>query len=146
MLTFIAYIFKIIISLVMGFLIGHDFKSNNEENDIVLHTSLLAFITTTFTSSFLNISNVDSTYLVGFLLFGMIYLINSFIQDFNKENKSKLIFASLIGIVTGFGYIFYSLLATIIFIYIYYNVNIFINLLSKSVSNDNEDIDINEHK
>ena len=144
MLSFIAYILKIIISLVIGFLIGHDFKSDKEDNNIVLYTSLLSFTTSIFTSVILKLNTSESQFIVGFLLFGMIYLINSFIQMYNKNDKSKLIFATLIGIIIGTGYIFYSLLATVIYIYIYYNVNIFINLLTNTSSNNKADLDIDE--
>ena len=38
MLYFIGYIFKIIISLVVGFIIGHNFKAENEDNIIAKTT------------------------------------------------------------------------------------------------------------
>ena len=56
MLSFIAYILKIIISLVIGFLIGHDFKSDKEDNNIVLYTSLLSFTASIFTSVILKLN------------------------------------------------------------------------------------------
>ena len=146
MLSFIAYIFKIIISLVVGFLIGHDFKSDKENNNIVLYTSLLSFTASIFSSVVLRMNTTDSHFVVGFLLFGMIYLINSFVEIFEKNDKSKLIFATLIGIIIGAGYILYSLLATVIYIYIYYNVNIFINLLSNTSSNNTLDSKVDEEE
>lgn len=132
MLSFIAYIFKIIISLLMGFLIGHDFKSENK-NELVLGTSFLSFSVALFTSVVINIPQYKESFLSGFLIFGLFYILRNYISDFNNKDKSRLIFSLIIGFIIGFGYIFHAILATIIFIYIYYNTNILVHLLNKNI-------------
>ena len=132
MLSFISYIFKIIISLLMGFLIGHDFKSENK-NEVVLGTSFLSFSAALFTSVVINITQYQESFLSGFLIFGLFYILRDYISDFINKDKSRLIFSLIIGFIIGLGYIFHAILATVIFIYIYYNTNIFINLLNKNI-------------
>ena len=132
MLSFIAYIFKIIISLIMGFLIGHDFKSENK-SEVVLGTSFLSFSVALFTSVVINITQYKESFLSGFLIFGLFYILRNYISDFNNKDKSRLIFSLIIGFIIGFGYLLHAILATIIFIYIYYNTNIFVSLLSKNI-------------
>ena len=140
MLYFIGYIFKIIISLVVGFIIGHNFNAENEDdNKIVLYTSLLSFITTSLSAVLINLNFENSSIVIGLLLFGLFFVIESFIKDFNSQDKIKLIFSAANGVIIGFGFIFYSLLVTIIFVYIFYNVNIFINLLVKNDENKSTD-------
>ena len=145
MLYFIGYIFKIIISLVVGFIIGHNFKAENEDdNKIVLYTSLLSFMTTSLSAVLINLNFENSSIVIGLLLFGLFFVIESFIKDFNSQDKIKLIFSAANGVIIGFGFIFYSLLATVIFVYIFYNVNIFINLLVKNDENKSTDSDSDE--
>ena len=145
MLYFIGYIFKIIISLVVGFIIGHNFKAENEDdNKIVLYTSLLSFMTTSLSAVLINLNFENSSIVIALLLFGLFFVIESFIKDFNSQDKIKLIFSAANGVIIGFGFIFYSLLVTIIFVYIFYNVNIFINLLVKNDENKSTDSDSDE--
>ena len=144
MLSFIAYIFKIIISIFMGFLIGHDFKSENK-SEIVLSTSFLSFSTALFTGVVVNLTQFKESFLSGFLIFGIFYILRNYISDFNNEDKSRLIFSLIIGFMIGFGYLFHAILATVIFIYIYYNINIFINLLSKNIDTE-KNINVDDEK
>lgn len=137
MLTFIAYIFKIVISLFLGFIIGHDFKSNKENDKIVLYTSVLSFIVTVVICVVDNYYEQSTAFVIGFILLSLFILIKDFISDFKHNDKIKLIFSSLNGLVIGLGYILYSFLATIVFVYIVYNVNIFINLLIRNNSDKN---------
>ena len=132
MLSFIAYIFKIIISLLLGFLIGHDFKSE-DKNELVLSISFLSFLSSLFTSVVINLTQYKESFLSGFLIFGLFYILRNYISDFNNKDKSRLIFSLIIGFIIGFGYVIHAILATVIFIYIYYNIDIFVNLLSKNI-------------
>tara|TARA_B100000902_G_C26740367_1_gene635803 strand:- start:182 stop:568 length:387 start_codon:yes stop_codon:yes gene_type:complete len=116
----------------MGFLIGHDFKSENK-SEVVLGTSFLSFSVALFTSVVINITQYKESFLSGFLIFGLFYILRNYISDFNNKDKSRLIFSLIIGFIIGFGYLLHAILATIIFIYIYYNTNIFVSLLSKNI-------------
>ena len=140
MLYFIGYIFKIIISLVVGFIIGHNFKTENEDdNKVVLYTSVLSFMATSLSAVLINLNFANSSVVIGFLLFGLFFLIESFIKDFNSEDKVKLIFSAINGLIIGFGFIFYSLLVTVVFVYIFHNVNIFLSLFIKNDKNKSTD-------
>ena len=131
MLSFIAYIFKIIISLLLGFLIGHDFNLKIRMN--FLSTSFLSFLSSLFTSVVINLTQYKESFLSGFLIFGLFYILRNYISDFNNKDKSRLIFSLIIGFIIGFGYVIHAILSTVIFIYIYYNIDIFVNLLSKNI-------------
>ena len=146
MLYFIGYIFKIIISLVVGFIIGHNFKTENEDdNKVVLYTSVLSFMATSLSAVLINLNFANSSVVIGFLLFGLFFLIESFIKDFNSEDKVKLIFSAVNGLIIGFGFIFYSLLVTVVFVYIFHNVNIFLSLFIKNDKNKSIDSDSEEN-
>tara|TARA_Y100000739_G_C20445787_1_gene389947 strand:- start:257 stop:643 length:387 start_codon:yes stop_codon:yes gene_type:complete len=128
----------------MGFLIGHDFKSENK-SEIVLSTSFLSFSTALFTGVVVNLTQFKESFLSGFLIFGIFYILRNYISDFNNEDKSRLIFSLIIGFMIGFGYLFHAILATVIFIYIYYNINIFVNLLSKNIDTE-KNINVDDEK
>ena len=128
----------------MGFLIGHDFKSENK-SEIVLSTSFLSFSTALFTGVVVSLTQFKESFLSGFLIFGIFYILRNYISDFNNEDKSRLIFSLIIGFMIGFGYLFHAILATVIFIYIYDNINIFVNLLSKNIDND-KNINVDDEK
>ena len=125
MLYLIGYIFKIIISLVVGFIIGHNFRTENEDdNKVVLYTSVLSFMSTSLSAVLINLNFTNSSVVIGFLLFGLFFLIESFIKDFNSEDKVKLIFSAINGLIIGFGFIFYSLLACIAELYVPLNFEV----------------------
>ena len=128
----------------MGFLIGHDFKSENK-SEIVLSTSFLSFSTALFTGVVVNLTQFKESFLSGFLIFGIFYILRNYISDFNNEDKSRLIFSLIIGFMIGFGYLFHAILATVIFIYIYYNINIFVNLLSRNIDTE-KNINVDDEK
>ena len=88
MLSFIAYIFKIIISLLLGYLIGHDFKSE-DKNELVLSTSFLSFLSSLFTSVVINLTQYKESFLSGFLIFGLFYILRNYISGVSMPTISN---------------------------------------------------------
>ena len=94
MLYFIGYIFKIIISLVVGFIIGHNFRAENEDNNkVVLYTSVLSFMTTSLSAVLINLNFTNSSVVIGFLLFGFaipfISIGCGYIPPYDPRRKSR---------------------------------------------------------
>ena len=130
MLNIIAYIFKIVMSLVVGFLIGHDFKENNDES-IDFYSMIYCFITV----SIIGVFNIKFTsnegFVFGLIIVALIYSL-SFVNDINIENKFKLVFSIINGAIIGVGFILYSFIAILVYLYIYQNSHIILKIFNPS--------------
>jgi len=130
MLNIIAYIFKIVMSLVVGFLIGHNFKENNDEF-IDFYSMIYCFITV----SIIGVFNIKFTsnegFVFGLIIVALIYSL-SFVNDINIENKFKLVFSIINGAIIGVGFILYSFIAILVYLYIYQNSHIILKIFNPS--------------
>ena len=130
MLNIIAYIFKIVMSLVVGFLIGHNFKENNGES-IDFYSMIYCFITV----SIIGVFNIKFTsnegFVFGLIIVALIYSL-SFVNDINIENKFKLVFSIINGAIIGVGFILYSFIAILVYLYIYQNSHIILKIFNPS--------------
>ena len=150
MFELIAYIFKIIISLGVGYIIGYNYKKERESITIQLNTTLLSFFTTALIGVVTLIPEFHINFL-GFIFIGIIYFVIKQYNELKIIDKNKLLFAGINGILIGVGYVFYSIIITLLFSYLVNNYDIISELFSKehwdlkenNVDEKNE-IDINE--
>jgi len=138
MFGLISYIFKIIISLGAGYIIGYN-NDNEENSNVQLFTSLTSFLFTSFTAAL---------YSIDILLPGLIFLAISYplfkeISNYTLLEKYKILFSAICGLIIGFGFIFYSIIITLLFSYIANNHDIISDLFSSS-KNKNKDEEKNE--
>jgi len=138
MFGLISYIFKIIISLGAGYIIGYN-NDNEENSNVQLFTSLTSFLFTSFTAALFSIDIL----LPGLIFLAIAYPLFKEISNYNLLEKYKILFSAICGLIIGFGFIFYSIIITLLFSYIANNHDIISDLFSSS-KNKNKDEEKNE--
>ena len=142
MLNIIAYIFKIVMSLVVGFLIGHDFKEKNDES-IDFYSMIYCFITVSIIGVFNIKFNSNEGFVFGLIIVALIYSLSYVVNDISMENKFKLVFSIVNGAIIGVGFILYSFIAILVYLYIYQNSHIILKIfnpttLDKKINKEDE--------
>jgi len=140
MFGLISYIFKIIISIGAGYIIGYN-NNEDENSNFQLFTSLTSFLFASFTGI---LYSLDSGFtIIGLLSIAILYSLLKDVSDYNLLDKYKIIFSAVCGLTIGFGFVFYSIIITLLFSYIANNYDIISDLLLSS-KNKNKDDDKNE--
>ena len=150
MFELIAYIFKIIISLSIGYIIGYNYKKEKDLISVQFHTTLITF----FVTSISGVIILYPDYSIGsmsLILLGIIYYISNNFKDLEDMNRNKLLFSMINGFIIGIGYVFYSIIITILFSYLVNNYDIIAQLFNKEYLDlkennpeEKNEIDINE--
>ena len=146
MFGLISYIFKIIISLGAGYIIGYN-NDSDEKNNIQFFTSLTSFIFTSLTGV---IYLMDSSLiLLGLLFLAVLYLVSDNLRDDSLLDKYKILFSAINGVIIGFGFVFYAIIITLLFSYIANNYDIISDLLSsknKNIDKEKNELDLNDEE
>tara|TARA_Y100001960_G_C14421739_1_gene703271 strand:+ start:192 stop:620 length:429 start_codon:yes stop_codon:yes gene_type:complete len=142
MFSLIAFIFKIIISLGIGYIIGYK-QNASENNEFQLFTSLVCFLCASLIS-------ILSLYTNDLLHFSIIFfaISNYFIymvKNYNFIYKYKILFSIVNGIIIGLGFIFYAIVLSVIFSYVANNFDIISSLLNREdIKDDKNELDLND--
>ena len=146
MFALISYIFKIIISLGAGYVIGYN-SDKKSISTLQFYTSVCSLLMT----SVIAIFSFEDNNIVPAIIFLSINhaLLANFFND-NILDKFKLIFSSICGLLIGLGFIFHAILITLLFSYIVNNYDIISGLISSS-NNINEEeykneLDLNDEE
>ena len=139
MFELIAYIFKVIIAMGIGYVLSYSSK-DNKQNILTHYSSLSCFFTTALIGVIILVENFNII-LIGIVFLAINYFLIKVIDKFTLEEKYKILFASINGLIIGLGYIFYSIIITLIFIYIVNNFDIIYQLINndKIFSSKNKD-------
>ena len=142
MFSLIAFIFKVIISLGIGYIIGYNQKTN-ENNEFQLFTSLVCFLC----ASIISILSIYSTDLLHFsiIFFAISNYFIYMVKNYNFINKYKILFSIVNGIIIGLGFIFYAIILSVIFSYVANNFDIISSLLNREdIKDDKNELDLND--
>ena len=139
MFELIAYIFKVIIAMGIGYVLSYSSK-DDKQNILTHYSSLSCFFTTALIGVIILVENFNII-LIGIIFLAINYYLIKVIDKFTLEEKYKILFASINGLIIGLGYIFYSIIITLIFIYIVNNFDIIYQLINndKIFSSKNKD-------
>jgi len=147
MFGLISYIFKIIISLGSGYIIGYDNKNNNSFN-LQFYTSLTSFLLTSFVgAAYLVDINLN---LIGLVFLGIIYYLSKDLSKNKILDNYKILFSAICGMIVGFGFIFYAIIITLLFSYIANNYDIISDLFlyskNKNKNDNKNELDLNDEE
>ena len=147
MFGLISYIFKIIISLGAGYIIGYN-NEDEENSNFQLFTSLTSFLFASFTGILYSIDS--SLILIGLIFLAILYPLFKDMSDYKLLEKYKLIFSAICGLTIGFGFVFYSIIITLLFSYITNNYDIISDLLlsskNKNKGDKKNELDLNDEE
>ena len=107
MFGLISYIFKIIISLGSGYIIGYN-NDDKENSNFQLFTSLTSFLFASFTGFLYSIDS--NLLLIGLMFLAILYSLFKDMHDYKLLEKYKILFSAICGLAIGFGFIFYSII------------------------------------
>ena len=152
-MSFLSYIFKIVFSIVLGYLIGVEFDrdKSDDSSQIAFQCLFLSFISTALIGVMIRIDNnlLNETNILAFSIatFSLFFLSTYFIRNLDYNLSIKLIFSVVNGVILGLGFIVTSIIITVLFIYIINNTDILSDLFKKKIDIDDiakkENIDIN---
>ena len=140
MFQLIIYIFKIIIAVIAGYALSY--TSNDKDKSFIFYYPLISFLTSSLIGVIVLIPDYSS-FLIGIIFFTLVYYFVHSLEEFTLEEKYKFLFCSINGLIIGLGYIFYSVVVTLIFIYIVNNFTAIYELVisNKKESSKNRDVD-----
>ena len=140
MFELIVYIFKIIIAIAIGYVLSYS-NNTNSENTIDRYSALICFFTTSVIGVIVLVENFN-VLLIGIVFLAINYYLIKVIEQFSLEEKYKILFSSINGLIIGLGYIFYSIIITLIFIYVVSNFDIIYQLMNNTRKSENKDENI----
>ena len=132
MFELIAYIFKIIVAIAIGYILSYT-SDSDKNRPFNQYSPLSCFFTTSLVGVIVLIEDFN-VLLIGIVFLAINYYLIKVIDEFTLEEKYKILFSSINGLIIGLGYIFYSIIATLIFTYIVNNFDIIYHL----INNDNK--------
>ena len=127
MFELIIYIFKIIIAIAIGYVLSYS-NNTDSENTIDRYSALICFFTTSVIGVIVLVENFN-VLLIGIVFLAINYYLIKVIDEFSLEEKYKILFSSINGLIIGLGYIFSSIIVTLIFLYIVDNFDIIYQLI-----------------
>ena len=136
MFELIAYIFKIFIAIIVGYALSY----NNEENKKTAfnqYSSLSCFFTASAVGILILLENFNLL-LIGLVFLAITYYLIKTIDAFTLEEKYKVLFSAINGLIIGLGYVFSSIIITLVFVYIVNNFDIIYQLLHNNKKSSTE--------
>jgi len=144
MFGLIAYIFKIIISLGSGYIIGYS-NNDTDKHNFQLFTSLTSFVIASVVGVLYLLVDSNDPILIGIVFLAVLQSMFKMMTDYTLLEKYKILFSAICGLTIGLGFIFYSIAITLMFSYIANNYDIISDLLGKDNSSANTTSEIDKN-
>ena len=139
MFTLIAYIFKIIISLGAGYIIGYSHKDRETITEIQLNTTLTSFFSTCIVGV-LYIMTDFNVLVVAIIFFTISRFTIDTTSNFTNIGKNQVLFSIINGILIGMGYVLFSIIIVLLFSYLINNYNVISEFIIKKDVPEKEDL------
>jgi len=105
-------------------------KKENSEN--VFNTALICIFSTAILAITKQLSSVGGDFLIGFGIFSVFMAIVFISKNLNFLQRMNWLFASLIGIILGVGYIIHAIILTMLIYYILHNTEDVLDFVYKN--------------
>ena len=139
MFGFIAFTFKLFFSTILGFTLSYITNSSDDEeirSDMV-NTAMVSIFATSLMAVIIQFPESFSGFLLGGSIFSIFYVTNSFVQKQEFKVKLRVIFASIIGIIIGIGYILQAIILLIVLYIVLKNSNLILQNFNYKEENEN---------
>ena len=131
MLGFISFSIKIILASVIGGAINYiPEKQENGEN--IFNTALICIFSTAILAITKQLSSVGDNFLMGFGIISVFMTIIFISKNLSFLKRINWLFAALIGIILGVGYIIHAIILTILIYYILHNTEDVLDFVYKN--------------
>jgi len=145
MFGFIAFAFKLIFAAILGGAFSYITKTNSELEDhsAIVNMAMVSVLATSLVGLTVQLPNDFRGFAVGAAIFTVLHVTNSIIKLEDLSHRLQILFASIIGIIVGVGYI---LQATVLCFILFMILNNSGSLLSSFTSNSKDDSDLTTSK
>ena len=145
MLGFIAFAFKLIFAAILGGAFSYITKTNSEAEDhsAMVNMAMVSVLATSLVGLTVQLPNDFRGFAVGAAIFTVLHVTNSIIKLEDLSHRLQILFASIIGIIVGVGYILQAAILCFILFMILNNSG---SLLSSFTSDSKDDSDLTTSK
>ena len=145
MFGFIAFAFKLIFAAILGGAFSYITKTNSEAEDhsAMVNMAMVSVLATSLVGLTVQLPNDYRGFAVGAAIFTVLHVTNSIIKLEDLSQRLQILFASIIGIIVGVGYILQAAILCFILFMILNNSG---SLLSSVTSDSKDDSDLTTSK
>ena len=141
MFGFIAFAFKLIFAAILGGAFSYITKTNSETEDhsAMVNMAMVSVLAASLVGLTVQLPNDFRGFAVGAAIFTVLHVTNSIIKLEDLSQRLQILFASIIGIIVGVGYI---LQATVLCFILFMILNNSGSLMSSFIpdTKDNSDL------
>jgi len=141
MFGFIAFAFKLIFAAILGGAFSYITKTNSETEDhsAMVNMAMVSVLATSLVGLTVQLPNDFRGFAVGAAIFTVLHVTNSIIKLEDLSQRLQILFASIIGIIVGVGYI---LQATVLCFILFMILNNSGSLMSSFISDTKDNSDL----
>ena len=141
MFGFIAFAFTLIFAAILGGAFSYITKTNSEAEDhsAMVNMAMVSVLATSLVGLTVQLPNDFRGFAVGAAIFTVLHVTNSIIKLENLSQRLQILFASIIGIIVGVGYILQAVVLCFILFMILNNSRA---LMSSFVSDTKDNSDL----
>ena len=141
MFGFIAFAFKLIFSAILGGAFSYITKMNSEAEDhsAMVNMAMVSVLATSLVGLTVQLPNDFRGFAVGAAIFTVLHVTNSIIKLEDLSQRLQILFASIIGIIVGVGYILQAAVLCFILFMILNNSG---SLMSSFISDTKDNSDL----
>ena len=141
MFGFIAFAFKLIFAAILGGAFSYITKTNSETEDhsAMVSMAMVSVLATSLVGLTVQLPNDFRGFAVGAAIFTVLHVTNSIIKLEDLSQRLQILFASIIGIIVGVGYILQAMVLCFILFMILNNSG---SLMSSFISDTKDNSDL----
>ena len=141
MFGFIAFAFKLIFAAILGGAFSYITKTNSEteNHSAMVNMAMVSVLATSLVGLTVQLPNDFRGFAVGAAIFTVLHVTNSMIKLEDLSQRLQILFASIIGIIVGVGYI---LQATVLCFILFMILNNSGSLMSSFISDTKDNSDL----
>jgi len=145
MFGFIAFAFKLIFAAILGGAFSYITKTNSkaEDHSAMVNMAMVSVLATSLVGLTVQLPNDFRGFAVGAAIFTVLHVTNSIIKLEDLSHRLQILFASIIGIIVGVGYILQAAILCFILFMILNNSG---SLLNSFTSDSKDDSDLTTSK
>ena len=141
MFGFIAFAFKLIFAAILGGAFSYITKTNSEteNHSAMVNMAMVSVLATSLVGLTVQLPNDFRGFAVGAAIFTVLHVTNSMIKLEDLSQRLQILFASIIGIIVGVGYI---LQAGVLWFILFMILNNSGSLMSSFISDTKDNSDL----
>jgi hypothetical protein len=141
MFGFIAFAFKLIFAAILGGAFSYITKTNSEteNHSAMVNMAMVSVLATSLVGLTVQLPNDFRGFAVGAAIFTVLHVTNSMIKLEDLSQRLQILFASIIGIIVGVGYILQAAVLCFILFMILNNSG---SLMSSFISDTKDNSDL----